>query len=215
MKDENGSWAKLEKYAAANAALPPPDTVNKRVVFMGDSITEFWEQADSAFFTLNQYINRGISSQVTEMMLVRFRQDVLALRPAVVVILGGTNDIAENNGPATPQTAFDNIVSMAELAAAKGIAVVLCSVLPAEDFYWHRHLLPVEKIKTLNKLLHQYAIDNHLQYVDYYSLLTDADNSFDKKYSNDGVHPNSAGYAVMKPLVEKAIAHTLNNGVTL
>lgn len=203
-------WANLKRYASDNKQLPPPTAKEKRVVFMGNSITEGWLKADSAFFSGKPYINRGISGQTTPQMLLRFRQDVIALKPAVVVILAGTNDIAENTGPTTLETILGNIVSMAELAKANHIRVVLSSVLPAYTYRWRPQIQPVEKIAALNAMIKEYCIKNKLVYVDYYAAMVDERKGLDNKYTNDEVHPTLAGYKVMEPLVEKAIAEALN-----
>ncbi|WP_066407200.1 SGNH/GDSL hydrolase family protein [Flavisolibacter tropicus] len=202
-------WANLKRYAADNKQLPPPTAKEKRVVFMGNSITEGWRKADSAFFAGKPYINRGISGQTTPQMLLRFRQDVIELKPAVVVILAGTNDIAENTGPITLEAILGNIVSMAELAKANHIRVVLSSVLPAYSYRWRPQIQPIEKIAALNAMIKEYCTKNKLVYVDYYSAMVDERRGLDKRYTNDEVHPTLAGYKVMEPLVEKAIAEAL------
>jgi lysophospholipase L1-like esterase len=202
-------WANLKRYAADNKQLLHDKGNEKRVVFMGNSITEGWLKADSAFFAGKPYINRGISGQTTPQMLLRFRQDVIELKPAVVVILAGTNDIAENTGPTTLEAIFGNIVSMAELAKANNICVVLSSVLPANKYNWRPQLQPAEKIAALNVLLKDYCNKHKITYVDYYSPMVDDLKGLDKKYSNDGVHPTLAGYKIMEPLVEKGIAEAL------
>lgn len=202
-------WANLKRYAADNKQLPPPTAKEKRVVFMGNSITEGWLKADSAFFAGKPYINRGISGQTTPQMLLRFRQDVIELKPAVVVILAGTNDIAENTGPIPLEAILGNIVSMAELAKANHIRVVLSSVLPAYSYRWRPQIQPIEKIAALNAMIKEYCTKNKLVYVDYYSAMVDERRGLDKRYTNDEVHPTLAGYKVMEPLVEKAIAEAL------
>lgn len=205
----NGDWAKLKKYMAENKKLQPALPGQHRVVFIGDSITEFWKDKDSSFFNGNGFINRGISSQVTEHILVRFRQDVINLKPDVVVILAGINDIAENNGPTTLENTFDNIVSMTELAKLHKIRVALCSVLPAIDFFWRHGLKPAEKVIELNSMLKNYAVENNLVYVDYHSAMVDERKGMNKKYADDEVHPTLAGYKVMEPLVVAGINEAL------
>ena len=203
-------WPNLAKYRAANAALPPPEASEKRVVFMGDSITEIWSGVDPEFFTAHpSYVDRGISGQTTPQMLIRFRQDVIALRPAVVVILAGTNDIAENTGPTTVEAIEDNLESMAELARASGIRVVLSSVLPVLDYSWHRGLNPASKIAALNSWTKDYCAKGGCVYLDYFSAMADARKGLPAALSGDGVHPNQAGFAIMDPLAEKAIAQAL------
>jgi lysophospholipase L1-like esterase len=203
-------WPNLKKYAEADKILPAPTVGQDRVVFMGNSITEFWTELDSSFFANGQYINRGISGQTSPQMLLRFRQDVINLKPAVVVILAGTNDIAENTGPITLEDVFSNIVSMVELARINNIKVILASVLPACDFPWHPGLMPAEKIVRLNKMIQLYCEKNDIVYLDYYSSMVDTRGGLDKRYSDDGVHPTLAGYKIMEPLVEKAIHKVLD-----
>ena len=204
-------WANIKRYSKDNEMVGLPVKGEKRVVFMGNSITEFWKVFDSAFFVNKPYINRGISGQTTPQMLLRFRPDVINLKPSAVVILAGINDIAENNGPIPLEDVFGNIVSMVQLAQANHIEVVLCSVLPALDFYWHPGLQPAPKVIRLNTMLRDFCIKNHLVYVDYYSRLVDGNGGLNKQYSDDGVHPTRAGYAVMDPLVEEGIAKALKH----
>jgi lysophospholipase L1-like esterase len=199
-------WAKLSKYRDADQRLAPPARGEHRVVFMGDSITEFWSKLDPEFFAEKPYINRGISSQTTAQMLVRFRQDVLMLQPEVVVILGGVNDIAENGGPTTLEAIEDNLQSMVELAQAHRIRVVLASVLPARDFPWRPGLQPADKVFALNAWIAKYCAQAGIVFLDYYPAMSDGARGMFKPYSEDGIHPNSAGYAVMDPLAEKAIS---------
>jgi lysophospholipase L1-like esterase len=202
-------WANLQRYAQQNRELGPPARGEHRVVFMGNSITEAWQALDSAFFVSHRYIDRGISGQTTPQMLVRFRQDVIDLRPSVVVILGGVNDIAENTGPTTLEAIAGNLVSMIELARANGIAVVLCSVLPAADFPWRHGLQPAPKIAALNDMLRSYAAAHHVVFVDYYPAMVDEHGGLKAGFTIDGVHPNVAGYRVMEPLVEQGITTAL------
>ncbi len=203
-------WPKLNKYQKDNAELRPLESGQKRTVFMGDSITEFWSVSSPDFFVGKPYVNRGISGQTTPQMLIRFRADVIALKPSVVVLLAGINDIAENTGPSTLEMIMNNITSMSELAKANHIKVILCSVLPAFDFPWRKELAPAEKIVALNTMIKQYANANKILYLDYYSAMVDERKGLKAEYSNDGVHPNKAGYEVMNPLVEKAIAKVLS-----
>ena len=198
-------WGNLKKYAAENKSLKPPSKKEKRVVFMGDSITEFWKYTDSSFFADNPYIGRGISGQTTPQMLVRFRPDVIALKPSVVVILAGINDIAENTGPITLETVFGNIVSMAQLARSNQIRIVLCSVLPANDFPWRQGLSPADKVIRLNTMIRSWCGENNVVDADYFSAMVDNKKGLDKRYGDDGVHPNLAGYQIMEPLVQDAI----------
>lgn len=203
-------WANLNKYQNENATLKPLEPGQKRIVFMGDSITEFWSVSSPDFFTGKSYVNRGISGQTTPQMLIRFRPDVIALKPAVVVILAGINDIAGNTGPSTLEMITDNIFSMAELAKANQIKVILCSVLPAYDFPWNTGSFPAEKIVKLNTMIKKYADANGILYLDYYSDMVNDQKGLNAAYSGDGVHPNKTGYEVMNPLVEKAIAKVLS-----
>ncbi len=198
-------WVNFKKYAEANKHLPPSAPGERRVVFMGNSITESWAIIDSSFFADHGYIDRGISGQTSAQMLLRFRQDVIDLQPSVVVILAGTNDIAENAGPISIEHVMDNIASMAELARANNIHVILTSVLPAYDFPWRKGLEPAEKIVRLNAMIKSYCDEHAVPYVDYYSRMVDERKGLDKKFTNDGVHPNLEGYKVMDSLVKNAI----------
>jgi acyl-CoA thioesterase I len=197
----------LNHFKDADAELGAPAAGEARVVFMGDSITEGWNLA--GWFPGKAYVNRGISGETTPQMLVRFRQDVIDLKPRVVVILGGTNDIAGNTGPMTLEQTEDNLESMADLARANGIGVVLCSVLPAFDFPWSPGLEPAPKIAELNEWMKAYAAQKGMAYVDYYTAMKDAQGGLPPKLSKDGVHPLAAGYAVMAPLAEAGIEETL------
>lgn len=201
-------WANLNKYQNENAKLLPLESGQNRIVFMGDSITEGWPFLE--LFAGKPYVNRGISGQTTPQMLIRFRADVIALKPSVVVIMAGINDIAGNTGPSTLEMITDNIFSMAELAKANNIKVILCSVLPAFDFPWRPGSFPAEKVVTLNKMIKKYADTNGILYLDYYSAMVNDQKGLNAAYSGDGVHPNKTGYEVMNPLVEKAIAKVLS-----
>lgn len=194
-------WAQFGRYAEANKSVKTPT----RVVFMGNSITDGWWRADSLFFKDNQYIGRGIGGQTTSEMLVRFRADVINLQPKAVVILAGTNDIAQNNGYISPENILGNIISMAELAKANKIDVVLCSILPAYEYGWRKELEPADKIIELNKMIKAYADQNKLTYVDYHSALKDERNGLPEKYSKDGVHPTMDGYKVMESIISEAL----------
>lgn len=209
-------WGFLAKYRDADKALGEPAAGVARVVFMGDSITEGWGMKGTngapdrgVFFPGKPYVNRGISGQTSAQMLVRVRQDVISLHPKAVVILAGTNDIAENTGKMTLEESAGNIASMSELARANGIRVVLCSVLPATDFWWHKGLTPASKIRELNAWIKEYAAKNAVAYVDYYSAMVNDEGGLMKEFSPDGVHPNAAGYGVMAPLAEAGIAEAL------
>ncbi|RYJ51130.1 acylhydrolase [Flavobacterium petrolei] len=202
-------WPNLNKYQNENANLKPIAPGDKRIVFMGDSITEFWSVTDSEYFAGKPYVNRGISGQTTPQMLIRFRADIIALKPAAVIILAGINDIAGNTGPATLDMIANNIFLMAELAKANNIKVILCSVLPAYDFSWKPNQNPAEKVVALNKMIKNYADANGILYLDYFSTMKDERNGLKTAYSGDGVHPNKLGYQVMAPLAEKAITEVL------
>ncbi|AHY58594.1 SGNH/GDSL hydrolase family protein [Stenotrophomonas rhizophila] len=203
-------WPQLQRYRDENAALAAPAPGTARVVLFGDSITEGWGRTGSdTFFPGKGYLNRGISGQTTAQMLVRFRQDVIALQPAVVVILAGTNDIAGNTGAATQAMIEDNLQSMVELAQAHGIAVVLSSVLPVSDYPWQRGVQPAPKVRALNAALKRYASTHNVVYLDYHTPLANRDGGLDKALAADGVHPTPAGYARMAPLAEAAITQAL------
>ena len=204
-------WPNLKAYRDADAELEAPVKGNNRVVFMGNSITIGWKTADPEFFETNGYINRGISGQTTPQMLIRFRQDVIHLHPRVVVILAGTNDIAGNTGPSTLEMIEDNLASMAELANANHIKVVLSSVLPAYDYPWRKGLEPAPKIIKLNEWIKNYAAKKGFVYLNYYPHLADEKGGMRPEFSKDGVHPNLAGYKVMEPLVQEAISKALKS----
>lgn len=204
-------YGELARYREANAALKPAAPGENRVVFFGDSITDMWKLDDS--FPGKPYINRGIGGQTTSQMLVRFRQDVIDLRPKAVVILAGTNDIAGNTGPISNQDIEANLASMAELARVHGVRMIVSSILPVsnytsgpQDFFEQR---PAGRILALNSWLKDYCTKNHLTYLDYFSAMVDSKGLLQRDLANDGLHPNKAGFAVMTPLAEKAIERTL------
>lgn len=196
-------WANLKKYDSENKELIS-NPISNRIVFIGDSITEFWKVNDSSFFDSSK-INRGISGQTTPQMELRFPQDVISLKPKAVIILAGINDIAENTGPISNEGILENIISMTELAKANNIKVLLCSVLPANRFNWNPKIHPADRVIELNKMIQSYANKNKIIYVDYYSQMVDDENGLQKRYGEDGVHPNKEGYLVMKSIVNKAI----------
>jgi len=213
-------WPQLARYQDDNTKVVGPTKDEERVVFMGDSITDGWDSPSmGGFFPGKPYINRGISGQTTPQMLIRFRPDVIDLKPKVVVILAGTNDLAGNTGPSTLEAIEGNLTSMAELARANGIRVVLSSVMPVSD-YEVRNGQPIvqtvrrppDKIITLNNWIKDYAAKNKLIYLDYFSAMVDAKGFLKDELSNDGLHPNADGYKVMNPLAAAAIQTSLKHG---
>ena len=204
-------WPNLNRFRADNALLGTPDKGDKRVVFLGNSITQGWKETHPTFFSENPYVNRGISGQTTPQMLVRFRQDVIALQPKVVVILAGTNDIAGNTGSSTLEMIEDNLASMAELANANGIRVVLSSVLPAYDYPWKPGLEPAEKIVTLNAWIKSYCERKGFIYLDYFTPMADERHGLKAELTYDGVHCTAKGYDVMEPLAKEAIKQALKH----
>lgn len=202
---EAQDWPNLNRFRAENSQIGLPSRGEKRVVFMGNSITQGWKETHPKFFSDNPYVNRGISGQTTPQMLLRFRQDVVLLEPKVVVILAGTNDIAGNTGPSTLEMIENNLASMCELASSNGIRVVLSSVLPVYDYPWQQGLQPAEKIVTLNAWIKKYAESKGYTYLDYFTPMADERHGMKAELSNDGVHPNDAGYTLMEPLVQAAI----------
>jgi lysophospholipase L1-like esterase len=194
-------WPNLCQYRLANAALKRPP----RVVFIGDSITESWVAGDPSLFG-EEVVGRGISGQTSPQILLRFFQDVIELRPQIVHIMAGTNDIAGNTGRTTEQDFENNITAMVDLARAHHIQVALASILPASEFSWKAGLKPASTIARLNGWLRNFALRSHIRYVDYHSVLADAQGGFIPELSNDGVHPNRDGYAVMKKLAFRGIA---------
>jgi acyl-CoA thioesterase-1 len=201
-------WAQLGQYRDDNRRLPPPSAGRPRVVFLGDSLTQSWDLAGLGLEKV-EVLNRGISGQTTPQMLVRFRQDVVDLKPAVVHLLAGTNDLAGNTGPTTLEAIEHNLSSMVEIAAANHIRVVLGSVLPALDYPWRPGLQPAPRIVALNDWMRAYAKRRHLVYADYYSALVDPRGGFRSELADDGVHPNTAGYAAMDPIARRAVRQAL------
>ena len=208
-KTDAQDWANLKRYQNENAALQAPAKKVKRVVFIGNSITQGWKEKRPEFFTNNPYICRGISGQTTPQMLIRFKQDVVALKPRVVVILGGTNDVAGNTGPSTLEMIVDNISSMAEIATANKIKVVICSVLPAFDYPWRKGMEPNVKIPQLNGMIKKYCDEKGYTYLDYFSAMNDGKNGMKAEYTTDMVHCAVKGYEVMESMVQPAIQKAL------
>jgi acyl-CoA thioesterase I len=188
----------LATYREADQALRAAPTDPRRVVFMGDSITEFWDKPHKQLFANPAYVNRGISGQTTQQMLLRFRQDVIELKPAAVVILAGTNDVAGNTGPASVEDICGNLASMAELARTHGVKVVLATLVPAAAYPWAKDVQPIGKIGAINAWIRDYAARKGLTLVDYFAVMNDGRGGLRPELSGDGVHPNAAGYAIMQ-----------------
>lgn len=196
----------LDRYAEANAALPAPAKGEKRVVFIGNSITDGWPNAHPDFFKSNNYVGRGISGQTSPQLLSRFRQDVINLKPVAVLINIGTNDVAQNTGPYNEEFTLGNIMSMAELADANGIKVILSSVTPAGEYPWRKEIKDVpQKIMSLNVKIKAYAKEKGFSYIDYFSVMCDENNALKSNLGTDGVHPNEEGYKIMEATAKKVI----------
>lgn len=204
--EEPKDWARYGRYEQENARLAGKPV---EVVFMGNSITDNWIRTDPAFFRENGFVDRGISGQTTVEMLARFRRDVIDLRPEVVVILAGINDIAQNNGPIKLENTFGNIVSMCDLARYNGIKVVLCSLLPCDRFSWRPAIKPAEQIKALNTMLRRYAAEQQIPYVNYHWVFDNGSGGLSEEFSEDGCHPTLYGYTQMEPLVVEGINQAL------
>jgi lysophospholipase L1-like esterase len=205
-------WPALARYRDANRNLPAPAAAEGRVVFMGDSITDLWQQPRfGGFFPGKPYVDRGISGQTTPQMLIRFRPDVIDLKPRAVVILAGTNDIAGNTGPMTDEEIEGNLQSMAELAKAHGIRVVLASITPTSAYHTAERAVPqttsrpMSRIKAINDWMQKYAAANGHVYLDYFSAMVDSSGVMKSELTADDLHPNAAGYAIMGPLAQAAI----------
>lgn len=194
-------WADLSHFREENKALGNPMPNEKRIVFMGNSITEEWSKKDPQFFKDHSLINRGIGGQTTPQMLLRFHQDVIDLKPIAVVILAGINDIAGNTGTSTLKMIEDNIENMAMLAKGAGIKVLLCSLVPANKIHWAKVDSVAAKVNELNQWIKKFAERNHFYYVDYFSPMVDKDRGLPLKYSADGIHPNIEGYKVMEQVI--------------
>jgi len=204
---ENSDWANLGYYKKRNRELGLPDENEKRIVFMGDSITEEWGNLYPEFFSGKNYINRGIGGQTTPQMLIRFKPDAIDLKPDVIVILAGTNDIAGNTGPSTVRMITDNIFSMAELAIAYDIIVVLASILPVYQYSWADDVIdPPSIVDSINIKIKEYVENQGLVYLDYYSSMVDDQKGLKIDYTGDGVHPNEAGYKVMSAIADDIIS---------
>ncbi|HHU26716.1 MAG TPA: hypothetical protein GXZ56_08865 [Bacteroidales bacterium] len=210
-QEKNRDWANFKRYAKANKELPAPGKKEKRVVFMGNSITEGWARLCPEFFEENHYVGRGIGGQTSYQFVLRFREDVINLQPRLVVINAGTNDAAENTGPFNADITMGNIVSMVELAKANKIKVILTSVLPASGFGWNKEITDAaDRIALLNQMIEAYAKANKIPYVDYYKeMVSGPERSLNPAYTKDGVHPTKEGYAVMEALIKPAIKKAL------
>ena len=202
-------WANNNYYKEANLKLKAYSADKKRVVFMGDSITENWGILKPEFFSQTKFINRGISGQTSPQMLIRFRSDAIELEPSIIIILAGTNDIAGNTGPTTINMISNNIISMSELALSHNIKVIISSVLPIYSYNWSDVKEPNKKVIDLNKILYDYATKKNLPFLDYYSSMVDNRPGLKKEFSDDEVHPNKVAYEVMSDLALKAIRTTL------
>lgn len=208
-EDFKDDWANLSKYQKENAALGGPGVDEKRVVFLGSSIFEFWKQKDPAYFAGKPYIDRGIAGQISPQLLLRFRADVIDIKAKAVIILAGSNDIAANTGHITNERIMDNIKSMVELAQANKIKVILCAYLPIIDYPWRKGLEPADKVIALNKLIKAYAAQEHLVLLDYFSPFVNEVNGQKAELTVDGVHPNLKGYKIMEVITDAAIAKAL------
>ncbi len=204
-------WPNLSRYQDENRSVGIPEKGKQRVVFMGDSITEEWSNLYPDYFDTEGYINRGIGGQTTPQMLIRFKPDVIDLEPDIVVILAGTNDIAGNTGPSNVKMITDNIFSMAELARAHQIKVVLSSILPVFEYEWAKEIKDVPAtIDSVNDELKKYVNDHGLVYLDYFSSMVDERKGLNKDYTYDGVHPNQDGYILMSSLAQKVLSRLLH-----
>ena len=209
--NKNLDWPNLSRYQDENMSVGLPEKGKQRVVFMGDSITEEWSNLYPDYFDTKGYINRGIGGQTTPQMLIRFKPDVIDLEPDIVVILAGTNDIAGNTGPSNVKMITDNIFSMAELARAHQIKVVLSSILPVFEYEWAKEIKDVPAtIDSVNDELKKYVNDHGLVYLDYFSSMVDERKGLNKDYTYDGVHPNQDGYILMSSLAEKVLSRLLH-----
>ena len=196
--NEKLDWPNLAKYTSENEILHNSDNDGNRIVLIGDSITEGWSLMDPDFFNNNNLINRGISGQTSPQMLIRFKQDAVHLKPKLIIINAGTNDIAANTGPATPEMIIDNITSMAEIGLKSSINIALSTILPVDRYDWNETIKDApEMVSKVNSSLKKYSEDNNLIFIDYYSSLVNKNKGMDSSYANDGVHPTKEGYDVM------------------
>ncbi|TDO24866.1 GDSL-type esterase/lipase family protein [Pedobacter duraquae] len=208
-EDFKDDWANLSKYQKENTALGEPKQGEKRVVFLGSSVFEFWKQKDPGYFAGKAYVDRGIAGQISPQLLLRFRADVIDIKAKAVIILAGSNDIAANTGHITNERIMDNIKSMVELAKANQIKVILCAYLPIIDYPWRKGLEPADKIIALNKLIRAYATQEKLVLLDYFTPFVNEVNGQKEELTVDGVHPNLKGYKIMEAITDQAIAKAL------
>ena len=207
----NDDWAALTKYQKENELLPLPIKIEKRVVFLGSSIFEFWKQKDPEYFSQNNYVDRGISGQISPQLLIRFRQDVINLKPKVVIVLAGSNDIAGNTGHVTIDKIMDNIKSMAELARLHRIKVILCKYLPVYEYPWNKRIKAADSIVNLNEKIEAYGKAQNYTILDYWTPLVDERKGQRAELTVDGVHPNLEGYKIMEEVTDVAINKALKN----
>lgn len=211
-EDFSDDWAALSRYKTENLEIGLPKKGEKRVVFLGSSIFEFWKQKDPEYFNKNAYVDRGISGQISPQLLIRFRQDVIDLKPKAVIILAGSNDLAGNKGHVSNKTILDNIKTMTELAKKHRIKVILCKYLPVYEYPWNKNLKNVaDQIISLNEEIVAYAKKEKLNILDYFTPLADERNGQKAEYTTDGVHPNLAGYKVMEIVTDEAVKKTIGN----
>jgi len=203
---EELDWANLAKYHEDNQKLKNSKKSKDRIVFIGDSITEGWSNSSPDFFPKNNFINRGISGQTTPQMLIRFKPDAVRLKPKMIIINAGTNDIAGNTGPSTAEMIIDNICSMVEIGNKNDIDVALSSILPVYKYPWNEKIIDVPKIISfINLALQEYCKDNGMIFIDYYSSMVDERKGLKSEYGSDGVHPTKAGYDVMEKIIYEVI----------
>lgn len=206
-KIKNLDWAYLEKFKDSNTEISTRSTNENRIVFLGDSIIAGWQTYNPLFFSNNTNINRGIDGQTTPQLLLRFRPDVIALQPKIVILQGGINDIAGHTGAIALETILGNLISMCELSKANNIRVILCSLLPTQVYPWRNPNDSIDKIETLNTMLRQYAQTETIAFIDFYSAMVDNKKDLKTKYTDDGIHPNYEGYLLMESLLQKTIAN--------
>ncbi|KQR68090.1 GDSL-type esterase/lipase family protein [Pedobacter sp. Leaf176] len=209
-EDFSDDWANISKYKKENELIGLPKKGEKRVVFLGSSIFEFWKQKDPEYFNTHGYVDRGISGQISSQLLIRFRQDVINLKPKAVIILAGSNDLAGSKGHVNNETILNNVKSMAELARKNHIKVILCKYLPIYEYPWNKTLKgAADQIISLNEAIVAYAKENNFTILDYFTPLVDDRNGQKAAYTTDGVHPNLAGYKVMEVVTDEAIRKTI------